>query len=182
MATKKQRRRQLKERRHEYEYVYVDDEGQEVEVEDEEPQPSASPAKAKDAKGRGRPAREPKPPSWERQFKRAPVFGVLLFLVTSLSSHGLPFGGLVVNRIHPRFAGAEGDPVGSPLADRLAQIAGEFDQVRRREEHSLRRLEPEVPRRSWVRIPYLTREVASLGALAEVAATMFAGSEHVALR
>ena len=105
-----------------------------------------------------------------------------LFLVTSLSSHGLPFGGLVVNRIHPRFAGAEGDPVGSPLADRLTQIAGEFDQVRRREEESLRRLEPEIPRRRWVRIPYLTREVANLDALAEVTATMFAGSEHVALR
>ena len=85
MATKKQRRRQLKERRHEYEYVYVDDEGREVEV--EEPQPSASPAKAKDAKGRGRPTREPKPPSWERQFKRAPFFGVLLFLVTSFGHH-----------------------------------------------------------------------------------------------
>ncbi len=85
MATKKQRRRQLKERRHEYEYVYVDDEGQEVEV--EEPEPSASPAKAKDAKGRGRPTREPKPPSWERQFKRAPFFGVLLFLVTSFGHH-----------------------------------------------------------------------------------------------
>ncbi len=85
MATKKQRRRQLKERRHEYEYVYVDDEGQEVEV--EEPAPSASPAKAKDAKGRGRPTREPKPPSWERQFKRAPFFGVLLFLVTSFGHH-----------------------------------------------------------------------------------------------
>ncbi len=85
MATKKQRRRQLKERRHEYEYVYVDDEGQEVEV--EEPKPSASPAKAKDARGRGRPGREPKPPSWERQFKRAPFFGVLLFLVTSFGHH-----------------------------------------------------------------------------------------------
>jgi hypothetical protein len=86
VATKKQRRRQLKERRHEYEYVYVDDEGQEVEV--EEPQPSASPAKAaKDVKGRGRPGREPKPPSWERQFKRAPFFGVLLFLVTSFGHH-----------------------------------------------------------------------------------------------
>lgn len=89
MATKKQRRRRLKDRRHEYEYVYVDDEGQEVEV--EEPEPSASRTKgqdkAKDAKARSRPLREPKPPSWERQLKRAPFFGVLLFLITSLGSH-----------------------------------------------------------------------------------------------
>ena len=82
MATKKQRRRQLKERRHEYEYVYVDDEGREVEV--EEPQPSASQAKAKDAKGRARPGREARPPSWERQFKRAPFFALLLFLTPSV--------------------------------------------------------------------------------------------------
>jgi anion-transporting ArsA/GET3 family ATPase len=105
-----------------------------------------------------------------------------LFLVSSLSSHGLPFGGLVVNRIHPRFAGAEGDPLGSPLADRLTQIAGEFEQVRRREEHSLQRLEREVPRRRWVRIPYLTKEVASLAALNEMTAMLFAGTEHVTLR
>jgi len=68
------------------------------------------------------------------------------------------------------------------MAPVIDQIAGEFDQVRRREEESLRRLEPEIPRRRWVRIPYLTREVANLDALAEVTATMFAGSEHVALR
>ena len=104
-----------------------------------------------------------------------------LFLVSSMTSHSLHFGGLVVNRVHPRFRGAPGDPVGTPLGDRLVQIAGEFEQVRRREEHSLKRLESEVPSRRWVRIPYLTRDVADLGSLNEVAEIIFAGTEHLAL-
>lgn len=103
-----------------------------------------------------------------------------LFLVGAMNSHGLAFGGLVVNRLHPRFPGAAGDPVGSPLADRLAQIAAEFEQVRVREEHSLKRLEAEVPSRRWVLVPYLTAEVANLAALAGVGDTMFAGAEHLA--
>lgn len=97
-----------------------------------------------------------------------------LFLVTSMRSHGLHFGGLVVNRVHPRFEGAEGEPVGLPLADLLGQLADEFAQVRAREDQTLRRLEAEVPGDATVRIPYLTREVASLSALADVADLLFA--------
>jgi len=104
-----------------------------------------------------------------------------LFLVSAMTAHHLHFGGLVVNRIHPRFEGAAGDPIGSPLADRISQIAAELDQVRRREERSIRRLESEVPPRRWVRIPYLTRDVANLAALSDVTDAMFA-SEHVDVR
>ena len=103
-----------------------------------------------------------------------------LFLVGALNSHGLAFGGLVVNRVHPRFAEAIGGPTGSPLADRLAQIAEEFEQVRLREEHSLHRLQSEIPARRWVRVPYLTSEVANLAALASLGDTIFAGAEHPA--
>ena len=88
--------------------------------------------------------------------------------------------GLVVNRIHPRFPGAAGDAVGTPLGDRLAQIAEEFEQVRLREERCLRRLESEVPSRRWVRIPYMNTDVASLGSLNDVAELIFAGSGHLA--
>ncbi|HWD08677.1 MAG TPA: ArsA family ATPase [Actinomycetota bacterium] len=103
-----------------------------------------------------------------------------LFLVGAMSSHGLAFGGLVVNRMHPRFPAAIGEPVGAPLADRLSLIADEFEQVRRREEHSLQRLIAEVPARRWVRVPYLTEEVANLSALAEVGKSLFAEAEHLA--
>ncbi|HEU5003195.1 MAG TPA: ArsA-related P-loop ATPase [Actinomycetota bacterium] len=103
-----------------------------------------------------------------------------LFLVGAMSSHGLAFGGLVVNRLQPRFPEALGEPIGSPLADRLTQIAGELERVRHREEHSLRRLEAEVPPRRWVRVPTYTQEVANLHALAEVTDALFAEPEHLA--
>lgn len=103
-----------------------------------------------------------------------------LFLVSSMTSHHLHFGGLVVNRIHPRFPGAAGEAVGTPLGDRLAQIAEEFDQVRLREERCLKRLESEVPSRRWVRIPYMNTDVANLSSLNAVAELIFAGSGHLA--
>jgi hypothetical protein len=94
MPTRKQRRRQAKDRRHEYEYVYVDDSGKEIEVDEPEP---AKPGKgAKDA-GRGKPGakakpkagaggmREPPEPSWSRSVKRAIPWQIgivaLMFLV-----------------------------------------------------------------------------------------------------
>jgi anion-transporting ArsA/GET3 family ATPase len=102
-----------------------------------------------------------------------------LFLIGAMSSHGLAFGGLVVNRMHPRFPAATGEPVGAPLADRLSQIADDFEQVRRREERSLQRLEAEVPARRWVLVPYLMEEVANLKALVEVGRALFAEAEHI---
>ena len=101
-----------------------------------------------------------------------------LFFATTLNRHRLPFGGLVVNRIHPEFdlglPDDSGAPTGSPMVDRLVQLAGEFEQGRKREDQSLRRLEWEVPQERWTRIPYLSGEVADLGSLVRVAACMFA--------
>jgi anion-transporting ArsA/GET3 family ATPase len=101
-----------------------------------------------------------------------------LFFATTLNRHRLPFGGLVVNRIHPHFdlglPNGSGRPTGSSLVDRLAQLAGEFEQGRKREDQSLRRLEWEVPQERWARIPYLSGEVTDLGSLVRVAACMFA--------
>jgi hypothetical protein len=92
VPTKKQRRRQQKNRRHEWEYVYVDDEGHEVEVdpaelrtakeEKERPRGGSAPPR-KDA--RGRPVRKIEPPSWRRVGRRAmflaPVFIVVMLLL-----------------------------------------------------------------------------------------------------
>ena len=96
MPTKKQRRRQQKNRRHEWEYVYVDEEGHEVDVDPgelrttkkdgkdkERPRATGTPPRRTDA--RGRPARQIEPPSWRRVFKRAlifaPIFVVALVLL-----------------------------------------------------------------------------------------------------
>jgi hypothetical protein len=54
---------------------------------------------------------------------------------------------------------------GSPLVDRLFQPAAEFEQGRKREDRSLRRLEWEVPQERWARIPYLPGEVTDLHSL-----------------
>jgi hypothetical protein len=88
MPTRKQRRRRQKDRRHEWEYVYVDEEGQEVEVDEPEAR-SAKPAKTQskgstNASKTGRPVREPPVPSWNRSFKRALPWQILLILVLLL--------------------------------------------------------------------------------------------------
>ena len=88
MASKKQRRRQQKVRRHEYEYVYVDDEGNEVEVDAAEPAPRAvksdGPTERRGASTSTFTGRVVKPPSWGRVARRAPIFGVLVYVTLSL--------------------------------------------------------------------------------------------------
>jgi hypothetical protein len=97
MPTRKQRRRDAKNRRHEWEEVYVDEEGREIPVEevegelDSKPAPRAArgekngkpqrPAKDKSAlkDTRGRTIREIEPPSWKRVGRRALLFGPILF-------------------------------------------------------------------------------------------------------
>ena len=96
MPTRKQRRRQAKERRHEYEYVYVDDQGNEVEVatpDNEAPAKTKSdPAGVKPTAkqpgqrgGRqaqtGRAPRKVDPPSWQKVFRRAAIFAPVMLLV-----------------------------------------------------------------------------------------------------
>ncbi len=104
MPTRKQRRRQLKDRRHDYEYetVWVDPEtGEEVEPPEDyvdptpdKPEdgkngkPSAKPkakaqAQAQPQRG-GRQVRVPPAPSWQRAVKRSVIIGVALFGVIYL--------------------------------------------------------------------------------------------------
>ena len=91
MPTRKQRRRQQKERRHEWEYVYVDDEGNEVEIDPDEvaAQKPVRAAKADAAARRNgkaqskrqTPRKAPQPPSWRRAIKRAAILGVFFVVV-----------------------------------------------------------------------------------------------------
>ncbi len=82
MATKKQRRRRSKLQRHEYEYVVETDEGEQV-VE------APRPTRAKDGAGSKVPpgavvdrrGRVVPPPSWQRVFKRALIFGPIMFVL-----------------------------------------------------------------------------------------------------
>jgi hypothetical protein len=94
MPTRKQRRRQAKERRHEYEYVYVDDQGKELETTDAEPGERSKakgsgvrPTAKQPAQRGGQPAaaaRQPRkidPPSWQRVFRRAAIFAPVMVIV-----------------------------------------------------------------------------------------------------
>ena len=96
MPSRKQRRRQAKERRHEYEVVYLDEEGNEVEP-DEDDERDLRPAKPKPAQAAATPGKKPgtqrarqsgarpalnvNPPSWQKVFRRAAVFAPVMLLV-----------------------------------------------------------------------------------------------------
>jgi hypothetical protein len=93
MPTRKQRRRQQKERRHEWEYVWVDEEGQELDVDPEQLKEQSKvqrtqrsdDGKRRDGKapvrGGQRQGRVPPQPSWSRAAKRASVLGVFFVIV-----------------------------------------------------------------------------------------------------
>jgi len=96
MASRKQRRREAKQKRHEYEFVYVDSQGNELEEPPEEletaresrderrngKQPATRSQKGKAGSQRGgRATRTPPPPSWERAGKRALMLGVVVFFL-----------------------------------------------------------------------------------------------------
>jgi hypothetical protein len=100
MPSRKQRRRQLKEKRHEYEFVYVDGEGNELEEPPEgfeeeqqkERPPSrngSKPAAKKQPQQRGRaPRRTPPVPSWNRALKRGALLGLVVFALFSFTNKG----------------------------------------------------------------------------------------------
>jgi hypothetical protein len=100
MPSRKQRRRQLKEKRHEYEFVYVDGEGNELEElpegfeEEPKERPSArngsKPAAKKQPQQQrgGRAVRTPPPPSWNRALKRGGLLGVVVFALFSFTAKG----------------------------------------------------------------------------------------------
>lgn len=100
MPSRKQRRRQLKEKRHEYEFVYVDAEGNELEelpegFEEEEPKERAEvarngskPGAKKKPQPPARGGRVPPAPSWNRAIKRGGLLGVVVFALFALTSKG----------------------------------------------------------------------------------------------
>lgn len=98
MPTRKQRRRQLKEKRHEYEFVYVDGEGNELEElpEDFEEKPKerasarngSKPTAKKQPQRGGRATRTPPVPSWNRALKRGGLLGIVVFILFSFTAKG----------------------------------------------------------------------------------------------
>jgi hypothetical protein len=96
MPSRKQKRREAKNKRHEYEFVYLDSEGNELE---EPPEELVAPAKAKASRNGSKAAaskqqapqktsgrREPQAPSWERAVKRALILGAVVFALFAFTN------------------------------------------------------------------------------------------------
>jgi hypothetical protein len=94
MPSRKQRRREAKERRHQYETVWVDAEGNEL----DEPPDDVAPPKRERQKDPMKPERKrpqqraagatrtPLPPSWRRAAKRALILGAAIFAFMALTA------------------------------------------------------------------------------------------------
>ncbi|HEU4488855.1 MAG TPA: ArsA-related P-loop ATPase [Actinomycetota bacterium] len=107
-----------------------------------------------------------------------------VYFAQRLNEAHLPFGAVVVNRVHPRYGdgiGArrrqitrlraqEGD--GALLADLLDNESA-FMQVVKGEERNLRVLAGKVPRHRWVRVPYLEQEAVDFRGLVAVSDQLF---------
>jgi hypothetical protein len=114
MPTRKQRRRQQKERRHEWEYVWVDEEGQEVDVDPEAPKRTKAPRAERSAdagrrngkapaRGQQRAGRVPPQPSWSRAAKRAAMLGVFFVIVFGFvlrGKHSDPAGAVLIGVVY----------------------------------------------------------------------------------
>ena len=106
------------------------------------------------------------------------------FFATRLNESGLPFGALVVNRVHPHF----GDDIevkprqisrlekGEPEARLLAKLLENheaFMRLVRLEEHNLEALARKVPRHRWARVPYLEQEAVDFSGLVAISDQLF---------
>jgi len=107
-----------------------------------------------------------------------------VYFAQRLNEAKLPFGAVVVNRVHPRY----GDGIGARLRQisRLRAQQGDcalladlldnesaFMRVVRREEKNLRALAGKVPRHRWVRVPYLEQEAVDFRGLVAISDQLF---------
>ncbi|HZJ50375.1 MAG TPA: hypothetical protein VFF07_05865, partial [Actinomycetota bacterium] len=107
-----------------------------------------------------------------------------VYFAQRLNEAKLPFGAVVVNRVHPKY----GDGIGARsrqisklraqqgdcalLAD-LLDNENAFMRVVRREELNLRALASKVPRHRWVRVPYLEQEAVDFRGLVAISDQLF---------
>jgi anion-transporting ArsA/GET3 family ATPase len=102
------------------------------------------------------------------------------FFASRLNESGLPFGALVVNRVHPKWADAidvkprqvsrldQGEDT-ARLLGKLITNEQQFSKVVSLEERNLDALARKIPRHRWVRVPYLEREAVDIGGLSAIA-------------
>ena len=106
------------------------------------------------------------------------------YFATRLNEEGLPFGALVVNRVHPRLgdgidvkprqlAKLDQDGADARLLAKLLDNEEAFMRVVGLEEQNLDRLARKIPRHRWVRVPYLEQEAVDFPGLLAIAEQLF---------
>jgi anion-transporting ArsA/GET3 family ATPase len=107
------------------------------------------------------------------------------YFASRLNESDLPFGAVVVNRVHPRLgngidvrprqlAKLEAMDASGRLLAKLLDNEEAFARVVRLEAQNLDALARKIPRHRWVWVPYLEREAVDFRGLAEVASHLFA--------
>jgi anion-transporting ArsA/GET3 family ATPase len=102
------------------------------------------------------------------------------FFASRLNEAELPFGALVVNRVHPRYGDGieirprqlsklEGGEANERLLAKLLHNERAFMKVVRLESANLDALARKIPRHRWVWVPYLEREAVDFRGLAAIA-------------
>ncbi len=103
----------------------------------------------------------------------------------------LPFGGVIVNKVHYPAERLHGDGDGGDLTARLEERLGDADLARRvaenfadyqslaeRDAKNIERLATELRTQGVIRVPYLDEDVHDLAGLAEINRYLFASSEE----
>ena len=113
------------------------------------------------------------------------------FFASRLNESGLPFGALVVNRVHPKIgdgidvrsrqlAKLEAGGKDAQMLAKLLDNESAFMRVVNLEEKNLDALARKIPRHRWVRVPYLEREAVDFPGLLAIADQLFGEPEAAA--
>ncbi len=117
--------------------------------------------------------------------EHAPIEEAIWFRRT-LEEGGLPFAGVVVNRVHHDMLGdtepdhldaALEDALGPALASAVAQNFHDYHLLARRDARNIARLEPELDGRPLLLVPHLDDDVHDFDGLARVQRYLFASPE-----
>ncbi|MGH2729837.1 MAG: ArsA family ATPase [Actinomycetota bacterium] len=106
------------------------------------------------------------------------------YFASRLNEAGLPFGALVVNRVHPKLGdgidvkprqlrGLEQDGPEARVLAKLLDNEEAFMRVVHLEEKNLNELAHKIPRHRWVRVPYLEQEAVDFPGLLAIADQLF---------
>jgi len=101
----------------------------------------------------------------------------------------LPFGGVIVNKVHYAAERLRGDVTDLPaalaerlgdegLAARVCDNFSDYQALAERDAHNIERLARELRTAAVIRVPYLDEDVHDLGGLAEINRYLFASSEQ----